>query len=379
MFVRQASNLLELLEYFCQAPAARTHVREATAKSQHTEKDREMTSAPEASPVHTRPMSRRRFVTAALAGPALLGSAQGAFSQSYPNRPITMVVPFPAGSGTDTVARLVQPLLQAELNSSVVIDNRPGVNAAIGAGVVGRADPDGYTLLFTTSTSHSITPFVTKNVTYDPVTSFTPIGQVGVFPVILVAENGLNVRTVGELIARAKAEPGKLQYAYGNGTGQVAGAALSRFAGIDVLAVPYRGTPAAMTDLIAGRINYIFVDATTGLPHVRAGAVRALAVTTEEPSRLLPDLPTVAASGLPAFNLSAWCGLFAPAGLEPAVRDRLSQALAKAVAAPALRPRLEELGFELISRETGSFAQLVKSDVERWQVIIKEVGLAQTQ
>lgn len=322
-------------------------------------------------------LSRRHVLAGGLA--ALATGSAPARAQGYPNRPITMVVPFPAGSGTDTVARFVQPLLQAQLNTSVVIDNRPGVNAAIGAGVVSRAQADGYTLLFTTSTSHSITPFVTRNVTYDPVQSFTPLGQVGVFPVILVVENGLNVRSVSELVDHAKRNPGKLQYAFGNGTGQVAGAALTRFAGIDVVAVPYRGTPAAMTDLIAGRINYLFVDATTGLPHVRAGSVRALAVTTEEPSRLLPNLPTVAASGLPAFNLSAWCGLFAPAGLDSAIRDRLSGALAKAVAAPSLRPRLEELGFEVIGRDANAFAGQVKADVERWQVIIKEVGLAQTQ
>lgn len=319
---------------------------------------------------HRRAPSRRGILVGASA--MLAGSG---LARAQDARVVTMVVPFPAGSGTDSVARTVQPLLAAELNTSVIIENRPGGNAAVGSAFVARAAPDGLTLLFTTSTSHSITPFVSRNVHYDPVKDFTPLGQVGIFPVILVANATLPVTSTAELIAHVKARPGQLQYAYANGTGQVAGAALRTYAGLDVVAVPYRGSPAAVTDLIAGRIHFMFIDATTGLPHVRAKAIRGLAVTTEQPSRLIPELPTVAAAGLPMFNLSAWCGLFGPKGLPTDIARRIDTALAKAMTAPGLSDKLGEMGFEMLPLDAGRFAPFVQIDIDRWKAIIKDAGV----
>ena len=323
----------------------------------------------------------RRFMrvlalAAAISVPFALASVS---AQHYPSRVVTLVVPFPAGSGTDAVARVVQPLLAAELKATVIIENRPGVNGSIGAAYVSRATADGYTLLFTTATSHSITPYVSKHVSYDPIRDFTPVGQVGIFPVMLVTSNALPVRTVPDLIQHVKSHPGLLQYAFGNGTGQVAGAALRTYAGLDIVAVPYRGTPAAMTDLIAGRINYMFVDATTGLPHVRANSVRGLAVTTLEPSALIPDLPTMAAAGLPMFNLSAWCGVFGPSRLPNPIVEKLDAALKSVMASPDLTARLGEMGFEVSWQSADDFALFAKADNDRWRMIIRDAHVVQAQ
>lgn len=305
----------------------------------------------------------------------LAGAGRGAFAQE--GRLVTMVVPFPAGSGTDSVARVVQPHLAAELRTSIVIENRPGNNAALGSAYVSRATPDGATILFTTSTSHSITPAVSRTVTYDPVRDFTPLGQVGLFPVLLVAGPDVPVATTAELIAYAKARPGQLSYAFANGTSQVAGAALRTYAGLDVTAVPYRGSPAAVTDLMAGRIHFMFLDATTALPHIRAKALRGLAVSTERRSRLVPELATVAEAGMPMFDLSAWCGLFGPRGLPPEIASRFDRALAAALATPGLGAKLADMGFEMLPLDGAAFVPFVRADIARWATIVRDSGVAE--
>src|SRR5262249_60905920 len=223
-----------------------------------------------------------------------------------------------AGSGTDAVSRIVGQNLSTALRQNVVVENRPGGNGAIAAGYVARSAPDGYTLFMSTNSPHSAAPFLMKNVGYDPAKDFAPISRVGSFTLMLVINPALPITSVAELIAYAKANPGKLSFASGNTSGIVAGETLKHWAGIDILHVPYKSVPPALTDVLGGRISMMFTDLTPGLPHVRSGALRALAVTRKARSKLLPDVPSFHEAGITDFEVDSWAGLFAPANTPPA-------------------------------------------------------------
>src|SRR5947209_134369 len=220
---------------------------------------------------------------------ALVTTAANA--QSYPTRPVTIVVPFAAGSGTDLISRLIGQQLSLALNQSVVVENKPGASGVIAATYVARAAPDGYTLLMATNSTHSANPSLFKTLPYDPVKDFAPVARAGSYVFMLVVNPEIPTKTLPELVAYAKANPGKLTYASGNTTGIVAGETLKSKAGIDVLHVPYKSTPPALNDVLGGRVSMMFIDLAPGLEHVRAGTLRALAVTTKERSALLADLP----------------------------------------------------------------------------------------
>src|SRR4029077_8465297 len=211
----------------------------------------------------------------------------------YPNRTITLVLPFAAGSGTDTTTRIISQHLGAALGVGTIIDNKAGANGIIDATYVARSAPDGYTLFVTTNTTHSANPYLLKTMSYDPIKDFTPIARTGDLPFMLVIHPDIPVNSVAELIALAKKEPGKYSYASGSSSASVSGATFARLAGIDLLHVPYKSSPPALTDVIAGRVSMMFIDVPTGLPHVNGKALKALAVTTKKPSALLPDLPTM--------------------------------------------------------------------------------------
>src|SRR4051794_38601717 len=241
---------------------------------------------------------RTRGIAAAIAALLLSLTAGGLLARpaaaqggGYPNRTITLVLPFAAGSGTDTTTRIISQYLAQALGVSIVIDNKPGANGMIAATYVARAAPDGYTLFVTTNTTHSANPYLLKTLSYDPIKDFTPIARTGDLPFMLVINPEIPANSVSELIALAKKEPGKYSYASGSSSAIVSGATFARLAGIDLLHVPYKSSPPALTDVIAGRVSMMFVDVLTGLPHVNGKALKALAVTTKQPSALLPHLP----------------------------------------------------------------------------------------
>ncbi len=271
---------------------------------------------------------------ALLAGAAAMAAATPARA-AYPQRPVTMIVPFAAGSGTDTVARIVAQQLGTRLGGSVVVENRAGANGSVAATFVARSEPDGHTLFMTTNTSHSANPSLLKSIPYDPVADFTPVARMGNLPFLLVIDPRIPAKSVAELVAHAKANPGKLTYASGNSTGIVAGATFARRAGIEILHVPYRSTPPAVTDTIGGRISMMFVDITSSLTQVNAGSLRALAVTTAERSKLLPDLPSMQEAGIADFDITSWNGVFGPAKMPADVVQRLNREISAIATDPS--------------------------------------------
>ncbi|OZI32512.1 ABC transporter substrate-binding protein [Bordetella genomosp. 10] len=315
----------------------------------------------------------RHSVAGLLAGAALASAP--AFAK-YPDHPITVVVPFPAGSGTDAVGRIFAQQLGEILGGQVIVENKPGGNATIGANYVARAKPDGYTLFITTNTSHSAAPFLNKNVPYDPVKDFTPIARGGNLPFILVVNPKLPVKSVQELVAYAKQHPGKMTYASGNSTGIVAGATFADRAGIKLLHVPYKGTPQAMTDVMSGQVDMMFTDVASSLAFVQSGKLRALAVSTAARSNVVPDIPSMEDAGIQNFDINSWNGLLGPAGMPKDVVDQLNAAMNKIVKDPATRKRFADLGFDAFSGTPEEFAAFVSQQRDLWGKMIKDAGIA---
>ena len=306
-----------------------------------------------------------------------LVAASAALAQSYPGKPITVVVPFAAGSGTDAVARVVMQKLSEQLKQPVVIDNRPGASAQIAAQYVAKAAPDGYTLFMTTNSSHSANPALYKSLKYDPIKDFTPVARIGELPFVFAVNNEVPVKTLQEFIDYAKAHKGKVSYATPNSTSLVASETIKRIAGIDVLGVPYKSSPQAMTDLIGGQVQMYVVDLGSGMSMLQAGKVRPLATTTAKPLKSLPGLPPIAAT-VKGFDLTSWNGVFGPAGMPQAIVDRLSTELQKAVADKGVQERLGELGFEVWpSRTPAEFANYVSDQLAHWTALIKQANIEQ--
>nr|WP_273513874.1 tripartite tricarboxylate transporter substrate binding protein [Phreatobacter oligotrophus] len=311
---------------------------------------------------------------ALLAGAAAMAAATPARA-AYPERPVTMIVPFAAGSGTDTVARIVAQQLGTRLGGSVVVENRAGANGSVAATFVARSEPDGHTLFMTTNTSHSANPSLLKSIPYDPVADFTPVARMGNLPFLLVIDPRIPAKSVAELVAHAKANPGKLTYASGNSTGIVAGATFARRAGIEVLHVPYRSTPPAVTDIIGGRISMMFVDITSSLTQVNAGALRALAVTTAERSKLLPDLPSMQEAGIADFDITSWNGVFGPAKMPAEVVQRLNREISAIATDPELVKKFAEIGFDAFAQTPAQLDAFVRAQLVTWARMIKDAGI----
>ncbi|HML14169.1 MAG TPA: tripartite tricarboxylate transporter substrate binding protein [Xanthobacteraceae bacterium] len=315
----------------------------------------------------------KKLLLVLVAAAALLSTAPRA--ENYPSRPITLVAVFGPGSASDTLCRVIGEALGTALGQTVIVETRPGANGALAATHVARSQPDGYTLMMATNSPLSAAPFLTKSVGYDPVKDFVPITRVGSFTNMLVINPGLPVHSVKELIDYAKANPGKLTYASGNTTGIVGGATLSRWAGIDLLHVPYKSTPPAVQDILAGRVSMMIIDLTAGLPHVTSGALRALAVTRLHRSALFPDLPTLDEAGIAGFELDAWAGIVAPARTPPAVVARLSSELRKVIDSPDVKKRLANVGFEAFSSSPEEFGDFINVQLGHWGQMVKDAGL----
>ena len=281
-------------------------------------------------------LQRRSLLAASLAAPAL-AQAQ---SEWRPTRPMSFILPFAAGSGTDAVARVLAQMLGAELGTTITVDNRAGANGSIAAAAAMRAAPDGHTLFVTTNTTHGANPWLLKRLDYDPIADFTPIARLGQYVFWLVVGADVPARNFQELITLARARPGQISYASGNGTGIVAGATIARLAGVDMLHVPYRSTPPALTDVLAGRVTSIVVDLTPSLGHVRDGKLRALGQTNKRRSALIPDVPTLDEAGLTGFDLQSFAALFGPARMPPEVVATISAAMQRIGARPEYRTRM---------------------------------------
>ena len=306
----------------------------------------------------------------------LMAVCAGAHAQSnWPDRPVRVIVPFPASGATDLVARVVAQRVAQDLGQQMVVDNRPGAGGTIGAAEAAKAQPDGYTVLLTTSSTHAISPHLVPRLAYDPRKDFTPVAHLADAPSVLLVTNSLPVKTVGELIAYGKAHPGKLNYATsGNGTiVHLNAAAFSAQAGVEMMHVPYKGTALAIPDLVAGQTHVLFDSLPTGMPHVKGGRLRALAVTSEKRSALAPELPTMAESGLPGYSSVTWFGVYLPAGAPPALVDRIHKAFAKAMQSSEVAEGLAKLGVEPAAPSTpAKFAAMVQADSARWATVIRQ-------
>ena len=321
-------------------------------------------------------MQRR---TALFALPALATLPLSAAAQAWPVKPLRLVIPFPAGGATDIVGRLLAQKLGAALGQQVVIDNKPGAGGTIGAGEAAKAAPDGNTLLFTTSSTHAISPHLMPKLAYRADRDFTPIAHAADAASILLVTPSLPAKTVQELISHAKAHPGQLNYATsGNGTiVHLNSLAFAAQAGVQLTHVPYKRTAQSITDLAAGQVHLLFDSIPTGLPHVTSGRLRALAVTGEQRSALAPNLPTLAESGLPGYASVTWFGVYGPAGMKPELVSRINQAFNQALQNPEVVASLARQGVDAAKPQTAAqFAAMVQADSARWARVIKDNRIA---
>jgi len=307
---------------------------------------------------------------------ALLIVESPAAQTTYPEKPIHMVVGFPPGSQADSVARLLSQKLAEALGKPIVVDNAAGAGGNIAADRVAKAAPDGYTLGLLGSAQIVINPSLYKQV-YDPGKDFAPVSQVTVSPIVLVVHNAVPAKNVQELIKLARARPGELTFASpGSGTGShLTGELLKSMAGLDIRHIPYKGGPAAIPDLLSGRVTMMFSPIVAVLPVVREGKLRALAVTSLRRSSAVPGLPTIAESGFPGFEVTSWNGLLAPARTPTMIVRKLHLETVKALALPDLRAKLADLGLEGIGNSPDEFAAVIKSEIPKWAKVIKESGI----
>lgn len=292
-------------------------------------------------------------------------------AQSYPSRPITLVVPFAAGSGTDAVARVVAQKLAERLAQPIVVDNRPGANAQIGVEYVAKAKPDGYTLLMATATSHSANPALYQSLRYDPIRDFTPIARTGILPFVIAVRPSLPVTDLASLIEYARRHPGKVSFAAPNSTSMLAAAALGQLAGVELINVSYKSAPQALTDILAGHLDLYAVDFGVGLSSIKSGKLRALAMTNAQRSPLLPEVP-VMADTLPGFDLRPWNGLFAPADLPAPVAAKLAAEVLAVLSEQDTRDKFAALGFQVDPTQSpAEFRRYVVDQLAYWADMAK--------
>ena len=311
----------------------------------------------------------------ALAATSLMGVP--AFAQAWPARPISLIVPFPAGGTTDVLARAVGQELSKSLGQPVVVESRPGAGATLGADFVAKSKADGYTLLMG-AVHHTIATSVYKKLPYDFQKDFAPVSTVALVPNVLVVNPSVPAKNVKDLLALAKAEPGKLTYgSNGNGTGQhLIGAQFEGMGDVRLLHVPYKGSGPLTTDLLGGQITMSFDTITPVLPHIKAGKLRALAVTTNKRSAALPDVPTLDEAGLKGFNLGTWFGVLAPAATPKDIVARLSIELARIVNSPEFRKKMDDIGAEPVGNTPEQMARQIAEDTERFAKLVKDAKVA---
>ena len=309
-------------------------------------------------------------------GLALL--AQPALAQDYPSRPIRFIVPAAAGGPTEITTRLIADKMSATLGQPVVVEARPGGGGNIGADVVAKAAPDGYTILMATIGTHAINQTLYKKLTYDPVKDFTPISQVVQYPLLLVVNPSVQAKSVKELIDYAKANPGQLNRASGgNGTSMhLSGELFVHQAGVNMPHVPYKGSAPALTDLIGNHVQVMFDSLITALPLVQSGQLRALAVTGAQRSSIVPELPTVSEAGLEGYNAQGWIGVVAPAKTPPAIVDKLHKAIAAALSDPEVKSKLTAQAAEVVGSSPAEFAKFMEDETRKWAKAVRSANMS---
>jgi tripartite-type tricarboxylate transporter receptor subunit TctC len=318
--------------------------------------------------------SRRNFLAAA-AALIVVSTATAGLAQSYPSKPVRVVVPYPPGGSTDIVARVIGEQLSQSMGQRFVVDNRPGAGGNIGMQLAAGAEPDGYTVVVGT-TAHAINMTLFKDLPYDTVKDFEPIALLTEIPLILVVNPAVEAQSVADLIALAKERPGTLNVA-SSGNGQSTHLAAEMFnamAGIKLTHVPYKGSAPAITDVMAGHVQLMFDTVMSALPHVQAGKLRALAVSSAERAPVAPDVPTIAEAALPGYEAIAWNGLFAPAGTPRAIIDQLNAEVVKALQSEKVKEQLASLGATTRPTMPNEFSTYVRDEVSKWAKVVKESG-----
>ena len=321
-------------------------------------------------------VSRRRFSAGIAAAAAASLPGLGAAQENWPAKPIRLVIPFPPGGATDILGRMVAQELSKALGVSVVADNRAGAGGNIGAEAVAKAAPDGYTLLMCTIGTQSINQSLYPKLGFDPIRDHVPVTLVATVPNALVVNPNVPAKTVKELIALAKSRPGRLNYgSSGNGSSvHLSGELFKSMTGTFMTHIPYRGSAPAVADLIAGQLDLMFDNLPSVISHIKAGKLRALAVTSPRRSPSMPDLPTIAEAGVPGYDATSWFGVVAPAGTPQPIVNRIQQVIAKSLATPEIREKLLTLGAEGVGNTPEVFGQFIRAEAEKWAKVIKVSG-----
>jgi tripartite-type tricarboxylate transporter receptor subunit TctC len=315
----------------------------------------------------------KRLIALSLA--ALCLAAVPTQAQNYPTRPIKFVVPFAAGSATDTLARVLGDHASKTLRTQIVVENMAGGSGVIAASAVARAAPDGYTVLIATNTTHAANQSLLKTMPYDAVNDFEPITKIGTIVLALIAHPSVPAKTVRDLVAYAKANPGKMSFGAGSSSSRLAGEMLKSLAGIDIVHVAYRSNPQAITDILGGHIQLIFADLSTTLPQIKDGKVTGLGVSSAQRTPLAPDLPTMVEAGVAGYELTAWFAAFAPAKTPKPVVDQLRGALHAALADKATTDRMLAAGIEAEKSSSEELKAFVVSETKKWAEIVKAAGI----
>ncbi len=321
------------------------------------------------------PDSRRPLLLAALASALGLASPLAAQAQAFPAKPLTFVVPFAAGSATDQLARALGQSLTEQTKQAVVVENKAGASGMMAAQQVARAAADGYTVLITTNTTHAANEHLYKKLPYDPVKDFAPLTGLGKGGQVMVVNMASPYKSVGELVAAARKAPGKLSFGSGSSSSRMAGEMLKQLAGVDILHVPYKSNPLAITDLLGGQIDFMITDTSTGVPQVKAGKLRALGYSTQKRSVQLPDVPTIDEAGVKGYDMGYWFAAYAPAGTPPAVVARLNELLQTAVKSAGAKAFFDTAGSEAWTTTPDELARFQGAETQKWGRVIKAAGI----
>ena len=319
----------------------------------------------------------RRGALAVAASVLALGAfhAPAALAQAYPAKPITFIVPFAAGSATDQLARALGQSVTNDTKQPVVIDNKAGAGGMIAATAAARAPADGYTVLITTNTTHAAAEHLYKKLTYDPVKDFAPVTGLGKGGQVMVVNANAPYKNVAELLAHAKQNPGKLSFGSGSSSSRMAGEMLKQLAGVDILHVPYKSNPLAITDLLGGQIDLMITDTSTGVPQVKAGKLRALGYSTQKRSAQLPDVPTLEEAGVKGYDMGYWFAAYVPANTPAPVVARLNELLTAATKSPAAKSFFDTAGSEAWTTTPEELARFQASETQKWGKVVKAAGI----
>jgi tripartite-type tricarboxylate transporter receptor subunit TctC len=321
-------------------------------------------------------MNAKKLFIVFLALVSVLTCANAQAQSTYPTKPIKFIVPYPAGGPLDTVARLTGQKLSERLGQPVIVENKPGAGGNLGAEAVAKSTPDGYTILMGAVATHAINPTLYKKMPYDAQRDFQPVTLLVSTPNVLVVNPSVKANTVKEFIALAKAEPNKMNFGSGSSgsAGHLAGELFKSVAAVEITHVPYKGGAPAMTDLLAGQIELMFDNLANSMPNIKSGKLRALAVTTAKRSSFAPDLPTVAESGLPGFDISTWFGILVPAGTPKEIVSKLNEEFNRAIRSADIKEKLDAMGADAVGTTPEAFAAYIKTEAAKYAEVIKKSG-----